>query len=35
MSRGWYFPYVLWDRRVELAYLGNVLPLGSVNPDGW
>ena len=29
MSRGWYFPDVLWDRQVELAYLGYVLPLGS------
>jgi len=26
--RGWYFPDVLRDRQVELAYLGNVLPLG-------
>jgi len=27
-SRRWYFPDVLRNRQVELAYLGNVLPLG-------
>ena len=27
MSRGWYFPDVLRDRQVELAYLGIVLLL--------
>ena len=27
MSREWYFPDVLWNRQVELAYLGNVQPL--------
>jgi len=32
-SRGWYFPYVERDRRVELAYLGIVLLLGSISLD--
>jgi len=27
-------PYILWDRRVELAYLGIVLPSGSISLDG-
>jgi len=26
VSRGWYSPYVLRDRRVEFAYLGIVMP---------
>jgi len=31
-SRGWYFPDVLRDRQVELAYLGIVLPFGDRKP---
>ena len=33
MSRGWYFPDVLRDRQVGLAYLGIVLPLGVRKPQ--
>jgi len=34
-SCGWYFPYVLRTRQVELAYLGDMYCCRIEDPDGY
>ena len=35
VSRGWYFPYVLRTRQVELAYLVGMYCCRIEDPDGY